>query len=378
MSDQPKPKPYSFTEEGGILFRSTRTVWDVRIPSWVYDLWMPLLGAEAMGIYALYCRLEMHGAVRKISLRDLARIFRIGDKRLSDINDLLEDCGFITINKPEGLRRLKHWTTEIIVNDPSPHIPATVIEKYKHPKGYQPVTTWLVGDGRQSPETLGSVSTTHQVVSPNTPSSVPMIEDLDHVEDLDQDQTMHGAKTTAKPKKDTRTGKKADGCMDDLLQNPNFRFLRKCGVMSDRVAEELMVLPLSTLEYQWALVKDSTSIKDKPGMLVTNLRKILLLEAAERAAAERAAQEPVAPKPIILCPEAEKCERPEWITLEEWARWHIAPNIYGYLHQATLTPDGRIECITEELTADFYDRFGWTAPYFQAFCDITGAQYATF
>lgn len=275
MSDQPKPKPYSFTEEGGILFRSTRTVWDVRIPSWVYDLWMPLLGAEAMGIYALYCRLEMHGAVRKISLRDLARIFRIGDKRLSDINDLLEDCGFITINKPEGLRRLKHWTTEIIVNDPSPHIPATVIEKYKHPKGYQPVTTWLVGEGRQSPETLGSVSTTHQVVSPKAPVGASMIEDLEVDHDLDHFIHENEPEPTQPQQAPDMHG------MDVLSKNPSYRLLKEYGIRSDKVLAELAIVPVETIQAEWALVKNSTMPAHyKPNQLAKNLRSWLLDQAA--------------------------------------------------------------------------------------------------
>ena len=111
-------KLYHPTANGGIQFRSERKPGDVRIPNYVYDLWMPLLGAEAIGVYAVYCRLEMGGSVKKITLGELANACRIGKGKLDEINDRLQTCGFIKIVKPTGAARLMHWTTEITVLDP--------------------------------------------------------------------------------------------------------------------------------------------------------------------------------------------------------------------------------------------------------------------
>lgn len=313
MSDQPKkPKPYSFTEEGGILFRSTRTVWDVRIPSWVYDLWMPLLGAEAMGVYTLYCRLEMYGAVRKISLRDLATAFRIGYKRLNDIHDMLQDCGFITVNKPQGLRRVKHWTTEIQVHDPAQHIPIGIIEKYQHPQGYKPVTTWLVAEVEQIAEALGSASEDikHQVVLPETPVGVSMIEDLEVDHDLDQ-SSMHGDEPEPEP---TQSQQAPDmHGMDVLSKNPSYRLLKEYGIRSDKVLAELAIVPVETIQAEWALVKNSSiPAHYKPNQLAKNLRGWLVDQA------ENPEPEPIAvsdPKP-----EHPSIARSDWQDLGRYDR----------------------------------------------------------
>lgn len=39
-----KQKLYDITEDGGIRFVTRRRAGEVRIPNYVYDIWMPLLG----------------------------------------------------------------------------------------------------------------------------------------------------------------------------------------------------------------------------------------------------------------------------------------------------------------------------------------------
>ncbi len=186
--------------------------------------------------------------------------------------------------------------------------------------------------------------------------------------------SMHGVDSEKSTNQLTQSG--MDECMD-VVDQEKYDFLWDCGLRSPALINKMLVLSMQSLEKEWAIVKNSTTIKDIPGALGRNLKAALHKhEMQQRQAAQRAANpEPAQPKPLIICPEAEACERPEWITLEEWASWYFVPNIYGYLHQATLTPNGLIECINEELTADFYDRFDWTPQYFKAICDITGEAY---
>jgi len=134
---------YTKTDRG-ICFRSERRPGEVRVPNYVFDLWLPLLGAEAIGVYSLYCRLEMHGAVKKITLADIATACQVGKDKLRKINDLLQACGFIEVRKPEGAARLMHWTTEIVIKDPPTEVSKDLIERFR--PGYQVLTTWLVDE----------------------------------------------------------------------------------------------------------------------------------------------------------------------------------------------------------------------------------------
>lgn len=165
---------------------------------------------------------------------------------------------------------------------------------------------------------------------------------------------------SAEPKKDEPEQTGMDAWMGDCYQNPNFLFLRACGVMNDGVAQELMVLPLSTLEYHWAIVKDSTKIKDKPGMLVSNLRKILLLEAAkQRAAAERAANPAAAtPAPSNAHPDAQRYQRPDFITEAEWYGLRDMAEMYAYLDGAIFDGANGIVCRNDRMTSDLYMKLG--------------------
>lgn len=161
---------------------------------------------------------------------------------------------------------------------------------------------------------------------------------------------------SAEPKKDEQPPTGMDGWMDDCYKNPNFIFLRDCGVMNDGVAKELMVLARSTLEYQWALVKKST-IEDigKPGLLVSNLRKVLAAEAAkQQAAAERAANPETAQMPASVHPDALRYQRPDFITEAEWYGLRDVPEAYDLLHNAALNEDGSIECERFQKTTALY------------------------
>ena len=100
-------KLYEITPGGGIKFTSHR-MGQVRVANYVYDLWLPILGARGVAVYSVYCRLEREGVVKAITQADLARACRIGPDTLRGINEQLEECGFIKITKPVGHKRLMH------------------------------------------------------------------------------------------------------------------------------------------------------------------------------------------------------------------------------------------------------------------------------
>lgn len=146
-------KLYQMDERGGVTFESDRRPGEVRIPNYVYDLWMPLLGIEVIGVYAVYCRLEREDSVKGMTQADIARFCKIGVRRLNDINDLLEKHGFISVQKPEGISRIKHFTTKITVKDAPTSIPAKEIELHdadRKTTKYRPLTAWLVASEKSN------------------------------------------------------------------------------------------------------------------------------------------------------------------------------------------------------------------------------------
>lgn len=155
-------KPYAQSESGGIHVKSGRKIGEVRMPNYVYDLWLPLIGSDALAAYGVYCRLERGKTVRAITMRDIAKACRIGDKKLGEVNAILAECGFITVRKPTGKARGRHFTTEITTLNPPRQIAAELVTKYQISSGYIPLSTWLMDEdetpGSVSPETPGSVS----------------------------------------------------------------------------------------------------------------------------------------------------------------------------------------------------------------------------
>jgi hypothetical protein len=141
---------YAAEKDGGIQFVSKRKAWEVGIPVYVYDLWLPVLGAKIFGIYSVYCRLEREGEVKGITLDRLAAVLGISKTTLKEANQTLQDFGFIRVRPPEGADRLKHWTTAFEVLDPPQKLPAGLPA---------PLCPWLVGASEiELPEVLPSTS----------------------------------------------------------------------------------------------------------------------------------------------------------------------------------------------------------------------------
>lgn len=169
---------YVPNDDGGISFRSERRPGEVRVPNYVYDIWMPLIGAEALGVYSIYCRLEMDGGVRKMTQLDIATACRIGKTKLAEINAMLVKCDFIKINKPKGVQKVMHWTQEIVVYDPPKEISGNLITEFQHPQGYKPLTPWLV-QKEDSANVPPSTSERTNQYADKDPSGTPYIATLD-------------------------------------------------------------------------------------------------------------------------------------------------------------------------------------------------------
>lgn len=174
MTDAPKKsKPYETTASGGIRVVSGRKIGEVRIPNYVYDLWLPLLGGEAIAVYGVYCRLERAKVVKGISFRKIAVACQIGDAKLNSINEMLIDCGFVIIKKPTGTARGQHLTSEITTLDPPRKLLPEIIEKYKGKRGYAPLSEWLVSGENDTPDS-GSCSENHQAADPEPQPTAPI------------------------------------------------------------------------------------------------------------------------------------------------------------------------------------------------------------
>lgn len=144
---------YEVQEDGGIEFASERRAWGVDIPAYVYDLWMPLLGSDIIGMLGVYYRLERDSEVKGLSLKKLAVKCCKSSNTLAAFNEILEDCGFIRIIRPIGDEITRHFTLRIVTLDPPGSVSNDVIEKYapKDKEGdirkdwkYEPLTPWLV------------------------------------------------------------------------------------------------------------------------------------------------------------------------------------------------------------------------------------------
>ena len=143
---------YAKTPSGGIQFISQRKSGEVRIPNYVYDIWMPLLGVQVVGVYAVYCRLEREHAVKGMNQNRLAKMLRIGTHALRKANALLEKCGFVTIRQPQGHERQMHFTTEITVLDPPDEVSSALIAELSA-GDYEPLSAWLVAEPNFNPAT---------------------------------------------------------------------------------------------------------------------------------------------------------------------------------------------------------------------------------
>lgn len=159
---------------------------------------------------------------------------------------------------------------------------------------------------------------------------------------------------TSKPQP-TQTG--MDAWMDEL-NDPKFNFLWDIGLRNEKTIRDLIVLPMETLEHEWAIVKNSTvEPKAKAGTLSRNLRIALTrFQIEQRQAAERAANPAAAtPAPSNAHPDATRYQRPDFITEAEWYGLRDVPEVYELLDGATFDDlAGTVNCRTLRLDNDLF------------------------
>lgn len=167
----------------------------VKIDNYIYDLWLPLIGARAITVYGLYSRLAREGYVKAIPQEKLASALRMGHRKLKEINDKLEECGFIKIRKPEGYEITMHWSSTIEVFDAPKVVPREIIEKYQKPSGYEVLCDWLIQDEnnqQNNTEGSGNLSSKGQVTAREGSPERSNIEDLNiedlNIEDLEKER----------------------------------------------------------------------------------------------------------------------------------------------------------------------------------------------
>ena len=143
-------KLYFEAEDGSIAFKSERKAWGVDTPAYVYDLWLPLLGIDAIGLYGVYCRLEREGEVKGLNVHKLARKCRVGTETINSLNDKLVAARFIRVEKPESWQKLAHFTTKIITLDAPKEVTPSDIEIFRPKRGaaweYEPLSPWLIAE----------------------------------------------------------------------------------------------------------------------------------------------------------------------------------------------------------------------------------------
>lgn len=162
-------KLYTRDTKGGIRFSSDRKPGEVRIPNYVFDMWLPLVGTDAIALYSVYCRLERAEVVKAITVETIAKCCRMSKTTVGKLNDVLTECGFINIKKPVGNARAHHMTNEITVKDPPRKISPALIAKYQPESGYVPLSTWLIQDESEVPDsTSRSTTEYHEAVLDST------------------------------------------------------------------------------------------------------------------------------------------------------------------------------------------------------------------
>jgi len=146
-------KLYTADDSGSISVIVGHNAWGVDIPAFVYDIWGPLIGVKAIGVYGTYCRLGVERIIYGRTVKELAAAMRISDNSLVKINALLVDCGFISIETPRGWQRKANWTTRITVLEPPRAISSELMEKYSKngdTTTYRPLAHWLADEALSS------------------------------------------------------------------------------------------------------------------------------------------------------------------------------------------------------------------------------------
>lgn len=121
--------------------------------NYIIDLWVPVIGIRAFGLYVVYLRLAREDQAREkmytfYPIRELARVTRTSNSTILELNQTLQEHKFIDFKPPTGSERVfERKSTTIYIYDPPTEIAAeTIREKCRGRKGeiiYKPVSWWL-------------------------------------------------------------------------------------------------------------------------------------------------------------------------------------------------------------------------------------------
>lgn len=111
-----KKRAYRVTP--GKVEADPQTIGHVRTDNYVFDLWLPVIGLPALGVFQVYKRLARDGEVRGYKQKDLAKKLGIAPNTLTKANETLAHYGFIEVLEVKGQARLMHKTLTIKVLEP--------------------------------------------------------------------------------------------------------------------------------------------------------------------------------------------------------------------------------------------------------------------
>lgn len=133
------------TDDEYFLVIDRRSRKEVGVPPEVTDLFMPIVGAAAIGLYVAYCRISSLQNIPEKgvgSVRYMARACRMGKTTVAKATEKLVACGLLAIEKADSWERSRHITNHIAVLDP-PMKPAKEVLEHLGPKDYEPMCAWL-------------------------------------------------------------------------------------------------------------------------------------------------------------------------------------------------------------------------------------------
>ena len=190
-------KLYEVDPEGTVQFKIGHRAWGVDVPAYVYDLWMPLIGVTAVGVYAVYSRLGYERKIWGQGIRELAAAMRIGPNTLQAINETLAECGFIEIEIPQGHQRKMHYTTRITLLQPPDKIEPALVEQYvkgEDPANYKTLVPWLTEEDESNHYPVITEQSNHQLVITNRVQSLDSDAKNDPLKGLNESSKTLGPK----------------------------------------------------------------------------------------------------------------------------------------------------------------------------------------
>lgn len=152
--------------EDSIALEDGRKPYDVDIPAYVYDLWMPLIGSDVIGFYGVLCRLSRGNDLMErgkgLSIADFEEATQKDRKTIAKFLQILSAMRFLRYRPPmsEAERRAGVRTKIRVLDAPTKVTNADIkfaMDKDWTPKRknwkYKPLTDWLIKKPQPEPET---------------------------------------------------------------------------------------------------------------------------------------------------------------------------------------------------------------------------------